>query len=130
MAKAKKKALPKTMGACADALFTIRNNRLAAQKQVDAMQAEENELKEYIINTLPVSDTGAAGKLARVTVSTKTIPQVKDWEAFWKGFDKKKDIDLLQRRLNDEAVKERWDNGKKVPGVETFQTKKVSINKV
>ena len=74
---------PKTMGACADRIYELKNKRLAMQKEVDAVEAEEKALKEHIINTLPKSETtGVAGKLARVTVVTKQVPQVKDWEAF------------------------------------------------
>lgn len=122
--------MPKTMGQCADKLYETRERRLAAQKVVDEIQAEESALKEHIIQNLPKSDTGAQGKVARVTVVTSPTPQVKDWDLFWKSFDKKKDTDLLQRRLSNEAVQARWDNGKQVAGVEVFNVVKVSINKV
>lgn len=122
---------PKTLGACADKVYELREKRLAAQKAVDAIEAEEKALKEHIINTLPKSEAnGVAGKLARVTVVTKQVPQVKDWTAFWKGFNKSKDTDLLQRSVSKAAVEARWEAGKKIPGVEAFQVVTLSINKV
>ena len=39
-------------------------------------------------------------------------------------------FDLLQRRLSDAAVKEMWQDGQSVPGVEPFNVITVSINKV
>lgn len=130
-AKLKTYKFPKTMGACADLVYQLREKRLAGQKLVDEVEAEEKALKEHIINNLPKSQTtGVAGKLARVTVVTKKVPQVNDWDAFWKGFDKKKDIDLLPRSLSKAAVEARWEAGKKIPGVEAFTAVTLSINKV
>lgn len=123
--------LPKTLGACADQLFTVRQQRLEIQKQIDELQAQESALKEHIINTLPKSEaSGVAGKLARVTVVTKQVPQIKDWDAFYKHVKKTGDFELMQRRLADTAIKERWEAGKEVPGVEHFNAVTVSINKV
>lgn len=122
---------PKAMGACADKLFEIRNKRLAMQKAVDEVEAEEKALKEHIIATLPKSEaSGVAGKLARVTVITKEVPQVKDWDVFYKHLVKTKSFDLMQKRLSDTAVKERWEAGKQVPGVEAFSAVTISLNKV
>jgi hypothetical protein len=122
---------PKAMGACADKLFELRNKRLAGQKLVDEVEAEEKALKAYIIENLPKSEaSGVAGKLARVTVVTKQVPQVKDWDAFYKYVKKTGSFDLMQKRLTDAAIKERWEAGKEIPGVEHFNAVSVSINKV
>lgn len=122
---------PKTMGACADRLYELRQKRLEEQKKVDLIEAEEKALKEHIIQNLPKSEaSGVAGKLARVTVVTKEIPQVEDWDAFYKYVKKTGNFDLMQRRLTDAAVKERWEAGEEIPGVKHFQVVTVSINKV
>lgn len=122
---------PKALGACADLLYQLRQKRLEMQKEVDKIAAEEAALKEYIINTLPKSEaSGVAGKLARVTVVTKEVPQVEDWEAFYKYVKKTGQFDLLQRRVVDAAIKERWEHGEEIPGVKHFQAVTVSINKV
>lgn len=122
---------PKAMGACADRLYQLRQKRLEMQKEVGKVAAEESALKEHIINTLPKSEaSGVAGKLARVTVVTKEIPKVEDWDAFYKYVKKTGNFDLMQRRLTDAAVKERWEAGKEVPGVGHFNAVSISINKV
>lgn len=118
------------MGACADLLYTAREERLKAQKVVDELAKREAAIREHIINNLPKSDTGASGKLARVSVVTKQVPQVKDWDEFYKHVKKTGQFDLMQRRVSDTAVKERWENGKVVPGVEAFGVVSVSINKL
>lgn len=125
--------LPKSMAVCADRLYTVKQERLAQQKAVDALQAEETALKEHIIKNLPKSQaTGVAGKLARVTVKTKTKPRVTDWEKVWAYIRKKrgKADDLLQRRVADAAVEARWERGEKIDGIEEYDVVTVSINKV
>lgn len=123
---------PAKIGACADHLYKLRQKRLALQKQVDELQAEETALREHIINTLPKSEaSGVAGKLARVTVVTKTVPQLDDAEALRKYMNKTKRFDLVQKfRLVPKAVQELWDDGKEVPGVGHFNATTVSLNKV
>lgn len=122
---------PKALGACADKLYQLREARLAKQKEALDLETEEKALKEHLINTLPKSQSsGIAGKVARVTVIKKPVPQVKDWDKFYKHIKKTGDFELLQRRLTDTAIKERWENGKTIPGVESFNVVTVSINKV
>lgn len=123
--------LPKTLGKCADALYVTRQERLADQKGVAELSSRETALKEHIIAALPKSEaSGIAGKLARVSVIVQPAPQVADWDAFYKHVKKTGHFDLLNKALNSAAVQERWDAGKKVPGVEPFNVVKVSVNKL
>lgn len=129
--KRKKLTIPKTLGRAADKLYEIKQERLALQKEVDALKADEHTLREHIINTLPKSQaSGVAGKLCQVSIVKKGVPTVRDWDKLYKHIKKTGDFDLLQRRLSPPAVKERWEDQKKVPGVEQFQAVDVSINKL
>ena len=122
---------PKALGACADKLYQLRALRLAEQKRVDVIEAEESALREHIISTLPKSEaSGVAGKVARVAVLTKTVAQVQDWDALYKYVARTKQFDLLQRRVSDAAVKARWEDGKAVPGVDKFNAVTVSVTKL
>jgi len=123
--------VPKTLGACADLYFKLRNERLAAQKGVDAIEAREKYMMNHLIKHLPAADaSGVAGKVARVTRHVKRVPTVKDWAALYVYIKKTGAFELLQRRVADAAVKERWDAGKQVPGVEAFTTVTLSVAKV
>ena len=129
--KKKEVPLPKQPAACADLLYTTREERLALQKKVDELKALESRIKEFFIDTLPKSQaTGVAGKLARVTVVQKSSPMVEDWEAFYTYVKKNNAFDLMQRRLSDTAVKERWEDGKTIPGVGVNHYVDISMNKV
>ena len=131
MAEAKKYKFPKALGACADKLFTLKAERLAQQKLADALEAEEKALKAYIIDNLPKSEaSGVAGKLARVTAITKEVPQVENWEIFYKHLKKTGQFELIGKRLADTAIRERWEAGKEIPGIKHFTVVSLSMNKI
>ena len=123
--------IPKTIGACADLIYKIREQRKKAQKVVDEFDAQEAVIREHIINTLPKSDTtGVAGKVARVMVTTKTVCQVDDWDKLYAHIKKTGAFELMQRRVSDSSVKERWDQKKAVPGVKPLLVPTLSVNKL
>lgn len=122
---------PKTIGEAADLLYKTKAKRLAKQKEVEALEAEEVQLKEYIIKTLPKSNaSGVAGRVARVTVTTKEVVQVEDWPKFYKYVKANDAWDLLQRRVAPKAVEDRLEADEKIPGVKLFKLPTVSLNKV
>lgn len=130
----KKPAIPKSLAAAADLYFQKREERLALQRQAEALEEFEKELKEYLINNIPKSDaTGIAGKLCRVTVVTNPKPIVEDWDSFYAHIAKNRSkgaFALLNRAVNAKAVQDIWDAGKQVPGVGTFNAVTLSVNKV
>lgn len=131
MAEAKKFKFPKTMGACADRLYELKAKKAEAKRVTDAIEEEEKALKAHIIETLPKSEaSGIAGKVARVKIEEKEVPQVKDWDAFYKYVKRTNSFDMMQRRLTDTAVMARIDAGKPLPGVEMFKYKSISLTKV
>jgi len=129
--KEKEYRVPKRLGTCADKLYEFKQERLAAQKIVDEMKKRENAIIEHVIATLPKSDaSGVSGKVARVMVTTKEVPTIKDFKKLQAHIKRTGNFDLLQRRLNAAAVNERWDVNKNVPGVEAFTKVGVSLTKV
>lgn len=126
MAKSGAVKLPKSAAACADLLYKTREARYKLQKEVDKLKAVETACNEFFINNLPKDTTGISGKVAQVHVDSKPVPQVEDWDAFYKHVKKTGQFDLMQRRLSESAIKERWENNKTVPGVTKFNVKTVS----
>jgi hypothetical protein len=136
---AKDKPLPRTLGACADEIGAIDARlteiaaairALALSKECDALVTRRKRLEEKLIEELPASDAnGICGKTTRATIKTKRVPTIKDWDALTKHIKKTGDFDLIQKRLNQEAVGLRWEEKQQVPGVEGFTVKKLSITK-
>lgn len=127
-------AIPKTIGACADKLYKLREKRYELSRQIKEIEAEEAELKEYIINNLNKQESaGVSGKIANVRVKTENVPVVEDWEAFYKYVARTKSFDMLQRRINTKAVRERIEDKKDFAskaGIGSFTTVSVSITKL
>lgn len=135
---------PKSVALAADALWKKQQERKQAQAVADALEAEEADLKAWIIEELPKSQaTGVAGKLCRVTAGRKEVARVEDWPKFYAGVvaeyqshmrrkDGQQDgaFSLLQRRIGEAAVKERWENGVAIAGVGKFTATTLSITKV
>ncbi len=131
MPKPKEYKLPKTLAGCADALYTIRAERLVLQREAEALAVREGLLREHIIENLPKSQaTGVSGRVANAKIERKEIPQITDKAALHKFIKRTGAFELLQNRISESAVLERWADGKKVPGVESFTVLKVSCTKI
>ncbi len=129
--------LPSTLGRCADAYKEVSELRLAMQKEVDAVKARENEIKEHLINNLAAvgdekddRDTGASGLKYRAQVKRDEVPVVDDWEALWDYVFEQDRVDLMQKSIARKAVMEMIDQGEEVPGVSTMYVKKLSVTKL
>ena len=123
--------IPGTLGAAVDRLYTTRQTRLEETREIDGMKAYETAIKEHLIETLPKDDaSGVTGLLARAQISSKKVPSVKDWTAFFAYVKENDAWDLLAKRVNDTAVAERWDNGETIPGIDAFVLTSVSITKL
>ena len=115
----------------ADKLYTIREARLALQKQVDELKKVETELETELIERISADDAmGVVGKLRRATVVRSDEPVIEDYTAFMTYVATRKQFDLVQRRLSSEAVKLRWAAGKAIPGIGVFHRKKISLTKL
>lgn len=126
--------MPAKPGQWADRLFQIRAEKQKLTKKtapaLEALEAEEAQLKEHIIKHLPKdAASGVAGKLASVRVVSKDEPTLKDKAKLYAYIKKTGDFDLLGG-LKGAAVKERWEQkGKKsVPGVDVFKVVTVSLS--
>ena len=121
---------PESLGECIDQLYSKRAQRLAAQKEVDMAKAEEALYEEHILDTFTKSDlNGAKGNLATAGVKHSTVYSISDWDEFLADVKKKKAWDCLQKRLSSLAVADRFNNGKPLAGVETFERVTLTLNK-
>lgn len=112
-----------------DEYIQIQTERLAKQKEVAALEAKEHALKERLVQIaldaqsfrLPASQDRA------INVHRKMKPRAEDWTKIHQYIGKHDAFDLLQRRLGEEAVESRWDDGIDIPGIIAFPTYKLTI---
>ena len=107
-----------------------RAARLDAQKQVDILEEAEKATKTALIARLSKLANKSVSNGERVIqLVTSDEPQVDDWPKLYKHIQKTGEFEFLHRRLNNTAVKERWEQKLKVPGVSPFPVETLSDTK-
>lgn len=107
-----------------------RAERLALAKQVEALEEVEKALKQKLIENLRKAKNKAVSNGERLfQLVVKDEPTIEDWPAFYKHIQKTGEFELLERRVNRGSVKERWQVGKKVPGVGSIPVETLSDTK-
>jgi hypothetical protein len=95
-----------------------RAERLKLEKEARALQVEEKALKDQIIAALRNSENKSVSNGERIIqLVPKEEPVVNDWDILYAYIKRTGNFELLYRRLNPAAVKERWEVGAVVPGV-------------
>lgn len=120
------------MGEVADFLYSTRQKRLEIQKAVEELEHQEKLAKAWLIDNLPKSEaSGVSGKLARVIIVTKQEPTIIDERKFRRYLNKTKRYELAYKlRPAGPAIKEAWEEGEEIPGIEAFTVVSVSLNKL
>lgn len=118
------------LGQAIDQLYEERARRLEAEKAIKVMKSTELALRIRIKQLLDsVSLEAGRGQTATASIQYSTEPTAKDWSAIYAYIRDNDAFDMLQRRLSSTAVKDRWDSGIIIPGIEKFDTWDLSVTK-
>jgi hypothetical protein len=133
MKKLDPKKLP--IGSVSDLLYDLRDLRqmvgVLTDPLTEVIGPAIKTLEEHFIQTLTIGESsGVQGKYSRVQVTDSVVPVVADWDKFYAYIKKNSAFELLNRAVNRDAVRERWDAKKQVPGIDSFHAKKVSCTKL
>ena len=119
------------MGELADEWWTLRASRLAIEKEVARIREQESRAKSALLQSLTENKvTSVGGQKVRVTLVVKDKPCVNDWEEVYSYIRETGSFDILQRRIGERAVKDRWDDGVKIPGIESYPIDEISYSKM
>lgn len=126
----KKKEDSDRIGELADQLYTLREQRLALERQVAALKAQEQHQSEQLLAQLEVEGLArASGEAGTVSVVHTTVYSVENWDAVLGWIRKRKAWDLLHRRVSSQAVAARAAEGVTVEGLSAVHLKKLSVTK-
>ena len=132
-----KKVDPRKMkiGAVADLLYQLEQSagltRQLPKPFEEVFSDSIKMIEEFFVNKLEEGESsGVQGLISRVQINGKPVPVVNDWEKFYAHISKTKSWDLLNKAVNRDAVRARWNDKKQVPGVTTFRSKTVSCTKL
>lgn len=121
---------PTSIGACIDKLYELRAQRLDAQKAVDLNKEIEKQYENHILETFTKTElNGAKGNVATAGISKTTAYQINDWDEFTAYVAANNAWELMRKQPTQAACAERFINGATIPGIEAFQSVKLTLNK-
>lgn len=126
--------IPVKLSAVADLAYELRAERLAIGRVAAEYLKQETQLKEHLINNLAKGDASAiAGKVATAKVVVEPIPVVKDEAKLWAAIKRNKakyGALVAKPAIDSSVLKQMFEDGVSIPGVEAFNVVKVSLTKV
>lgn len=122
--------IPAGIGPKTDEYMVVRQFRLDMEKEARVVKERETELHKSIMATLDeTGENGGVGQAYSVQRVEKDVTNVKDWEPLWAHIQMTGNFNLMQRRLNDKAAMEVFEDGKELPGVSLEKVATLSFNK-
>jgi hypothetical protein len=119
---------PVPLGALIDQMFALREKKRELEAAIKGVEGEVSELEAQIMEGMEAQGVDKmSGVTASVSITTNTVANVTDWDAFWAYIHKMKYGHLIQRRVSDPAYRELLDSGKQVPGVEPFSKRRLNL---
>jgi hypothetical protein len=126
--KAKPTTRPVPTGKLIDQYWAAREEKRRLEAEVKEVETVMADLEQKLMESMESEGLEkATGTKASVSISTSTVADVKDWDSFWAYIFKNKYSHLLQRRVSEPAYRELLEAGKKVPGVEPFNKRKLNL---
>jgi hypothetical protein len=121
---------PDELAVLVDYFKVVEKSRLDADKVAAEIKSLETKIKQVLILTMHrMNLTAAGGQSFICECRTVEEPTVSNWDDFYKYVLKTKDFSLLERRPGKAAIKERWNDGKSVPGITKFPVDKLYFSK-
>lgn len=119
-----------SLGLQIDAIYKLREKL----REIQEREKEQLQLiaaaEEVLIATMDKEGVAkSTGKLATVSIADSVVIQTEDWDSFFAYVMKNKASHLVEKRPAQAAVRELFELGKKVPGVQPFTKRKLSIRK-
>lgn len=108
--------------------LAARNLRLAQEKAMAKEKEQEDKYKAELIGRMVgTGEHALSNETQQVVLNRKEKAVAKDWPKIWAYVEEQGAWDLIARRLNDVAVKERWLVGNTIPGVDKFPVDDLTI---
>lgn len=119
---------PPTLGSLADQIHAKKEAKKKLDAEVSELEVEIKALEEQIFEAMDAQGTTKAeGKKCSLSISSRTIANVVDWDQLWPWIAKTKSFYMVQKRVNDTTYRELREMGKKVPGVQDFTKRSLSV---
>jgi hypothetical protein len=112
-------------------LAETRNARLELDRDSAKLKALEDQAKSLIIDLMMKHKLTLTTESHTISVSEpRYVPHVDDWAAFHAHILATGDLSLLERRPAKTPIREHWDGGETVPGVQKYPVYELVRTKV
>lgn len=126
--KMKPVLIPEGIGAKIDLRQKLKADKEEASKLVDAIEAHITSVETALLAQLDKEQTtNGGGKLATVSVTESIVPNVTDWDSFYKYIARMKYYHLLERRPSVTGCRELFETKGAIPGVMPFTKRKLNF---
>ena len=102
-----KKPVKATPGAMIDSMWELREKKRKLEASIKDLDGQMADIESKLMEDMEANGIDKmTGKAAGVSISTSTVANVEDWDAFLAWVYKTKNGHLLQRRVSDPAWRE------------------------
>lgn len=107
----------------------VRDERRQISERDKELVAEWRDLEMQLLLRLDEQDMEKAtvSGAGTASITTKTLPQVVDWDAFYAYMQEQDSLYLLQRRVATSAWNELRNSGIEVPGITPYEQRSISL---
>ena len=122
--------IPKSIGAKIDALFTLREKRRELEAQAEELKKDADFIELAVMEQMKAEGIESSrGVKATVSISKNIVPNVEDWDAFYKYILRNNWFHLLQKRPSVSGCQEIFEMKKRIPGVVPFEKETINLRK-
>jgi chromosome segregation ATPase len=119
------------IGDLVDKLHDAREHKRALEEQVKAAEETYRQIEAELMELADEQGTlTGKGKAGAFSIVESVLPQVKDWDTFYKYIGKNKLYHLLERRPSVTGCRELFETKGAIPGVEKFTKRKINLRGV
>lgn len=123
-----KKPVKATPGAMIDSMWELREKKRKLEASIKDLDGQLADIESKLMEDMEANGIDKmTGKAAGVSISTSTVANVEDWDAFLAWVYKTKNGHLLQRRVSDPAWREMVEIKGAVPGTQPFTKKRLNL---
>jgi hypothetical protein len=98
-------------------------------RQSGLLEEREKELKKEFMDGMKAENIlKLQGALCDVEIKDdQPAPTVRSWELFYKHILETGAFELLQKRLSATAIREHWETGEHIPGVDKYPVLRLAV---
>lgn len=117
-----------SVGSTIDLMHALREEKRAADAVVKTIEEKIAAQEEVLYKLMDAQGLKkAGGSKATASIDSAVVASVDDWDAFWAWVVKKKYFHLIQKRVSNLGYRELLEKGVKVPGVQPFTKRKLTL---